>query len=293
MENLTPDLLFVKKLLTYHVQVLGLLGARWFGFFFIFPLVVWAQIPPMVISVWAFVFALPLMPGVSAALSETNLTIWPITSPSVVNDLVSVLDKKQGTLIVLKEFVLGIMLGFFPSVFFFGFIIVGEVIDQARGDLGGRSGDGGALSMTNAGSILFIVGAGLFIASGEFLSVIRLFMTSYEVWPMFELTNFITPEKLYYFLEMSMKMLFSISYMAVPFVVLMWSYDIQTAFQSRIDKKFQGQEYQFALKNFTFLAFMILYLKLTNLEQYNPSMTIATNFAVILEAGGHGAMNVR
>jgi hypothetical protein len=76
-------------------------------------------------------------------------------------------------------------------------------------------------------------------------------------------------------------------------VVLMWSYDIQTAFQARIDKKFQGQEYQFALKNFTFLAFMILYLKLTNLEQYNPSMSIATNFAVILEAGGHGAMNVR
>lgn len=293
MENITPDIVIFQKLISYHVQILGLLGSRWFGFFFIFPLIIWAQIPPMIISVWAFVFALPLMPGMASALSETNLTIWPVTSPEVVSELISVLEKKQGTLIVLKEFVLGMMLGFFPSVFFFGFIIVGEVADQVRGDLGGRSADGGPLPMTDTGLILFITGSGLFLASGEFLNLIRLFMTSYEVWPIFELSNFLTPEKIKFFLETSMQMLFSMSYMVVPFVVLMWSFDIQTAFQARIDKKFQAQEYQFALKNFTFLAFMILYLKITDLGQYNPTMSIVTNFSVLLEAGGHGEMNVR
>lgn len=293
MENITPDILIFQKLVSYHMQILGLLGSRWFGFFFIFPMIVWAQIPPMIISVWAFVFALPLMPGMASALSETNLTIWPVTSPEVADSLLSILEKKQGTLIVLKEFVLGLMLGFFPSVFFFGFIIVGEVADQVRGDLGGRSAEGGPLSMTDTGLILFLVGSGLFLSSGEFLNLIRLFMTSYEVWPIFELSNFLTPDKIKYFLETSMKMLYSMSYMVIPFVVLMWSFDIQTAFQARIDKKFQAQEYQFALKNFTFLAFMILYLKLTDLAQYTPAMTIVTNFAVLLEAGGHGAMNVR
>lgn len=293
MENITPDLLTVKKMLTYHVQILGLLGARWFGFFFIFPIIVWAQIPPMIISIWAFVFAMPLMPGMAAALSESNLSIWPVTSPEVVSELMSVLEKKQGTLIVLKEFILGLMVGFFPSIFFFGFIIVGELIDQTRGDIGGRSADGGSLPMTDAGTIFFLVGSGLFLASGEFINVIRLFMSSYEVWPLFELSNFITPEKIFYFLDLSMKMLFTMSYMAIPFVVLMWSYDIQTAFQARMDKKFQAQEYQFALKNFTFLAFIIVYLEYTNLAQYNPSMTIVTNFAVLLEAGGHGAIHGR
>ena len=293
MENITPDILVVHKLLSYHVQILGLLSARWYGFFFIFPLIVWAQIPPTAISVWAFVFAMPLMPGMAAVLSETNLSIWPVTSPQVADELLSILEKKQGTLIVLKEFLLGIMIGFFPSVYFFGFIIVGEIVDQARGDIGGKSGGGGGLEMTNAGTIFFLVGSGLFLASGEFLNVIRMFMTSYEVWPIFELTNFITPEKIYYYLELSMKMLFSMSYMAIPFVVLMWSFDIQTAFQTRMDQKFQAQEYQFALKNFTFLAFMILYLNISDTAQYNPTMSIVTNFAVILEAGGHGEMNGR
>jgi type III secretory pathway component EscT len=273
------------------VQILGLSSARWYGFFFIFPLIIWAQIPPLAISIWAFVFAFPLMPGMTAALSESNLTIWPVTSPEVANHLLSVLQKKQGTLIVLKEFLLGVMIGFFPSVYFFGFVIVGELIDQSRGDIGGKSGGGGGLEMTDAGKILFITGSALFLASGEFLNVIRMFMTSYEVWPMFELTNFITPEKIYYYLELSMKMLFSMSYMAIPFVVAMWSFDIQSAFQARMDKKFQAQEYQFALKNFTFLAFMILYLNISDTAQYNPTMSIATNFAVIMEAGGHAPMS--
>ncbi|MFT6071638.1 MAG: type III secretory pathway component EscT [Alphaproteobacteria bacterium] len=293
MEDAVPDLLIVQKLLSYHVQIIGLLGARWFGFFFIFPIIIWAQVPPMTISVWAFVFTFPLLPGMASALSESNITIWPITSPEVADKLVGILERKLGTLILLKEFMIGVMLGFFPAIFFFGFIMVGEIADQARGDIGGKSADGGALPMTDSGTILFMAGSTLFLTSGEFINVIRLFMMSYEVWPLFEISNFMTAEKMYYFLEVAMKMLFSMSYLAIPFVLLMWSYDIQTAFQARTDKKFQAQEYQFALKNFTFLAFMILYLKTTDLGQYNPTMSIATNFSVLLEAGGHGAMHGR
>jgi type III secretory pathway component EscT len=293
MENSIPDLLIFKKLITYHVQIIALSGARWYGFFFIFPIIIWAQAPPMTFSVWAFVFSFPLLPGMASALSESNVTIWPITSPEVADKLLSILEKKVSTVIMLKEFLIGIMLGFFPSIYFFGLIIVGEIADMTRGDIGGKSAGEGPLPMTSAGTILFLIGSALFMASGEFSKVIQLFMMSYEVWPLFEVSNFMTPDKLYYFLEMSMRMMFSMSYLGIPFVILMWSYDIQTTFQTKTDKKFQAQEYQFALKNFTFLAFIILYLKMTDLAQYNPVLSIATNFTVLLEAGGHGAMHVR
>jgi|GEM_PF-6677050 len=285
--------LAVIKLFTYHVQIIGLLGARWYGFFFIFPIFIWAQVPPMTMSVWAFVFTFPLLPGMASALSETNITLWPVTSPQVAGQLISTLESKIGTAIMIKEFLIGVMLGLFPAIFFFAFIMVGEISDQARGDIGGKSAGGGPLPMTDCGTILFLTGAAMFVSTGELLNVIQLFMMSYEVWPLFEISNFLTAEKIYYFLEMTMRMFFSLSYLAVPFVVLMWSYDIQTAFQARTDKKFQGQEYQFALKNFTFLAFMILYLKTTDLVKYNTTLSVATNFAVLLEAGGNGAMHVR
>jgi type III secretory pathway component EscT len=291
MENITPDLLEFKKLLTFHTQIIFFSGARWLGFFFIFPLIVWAQIPAMVISVLGFVLALPILPGVAAALSESNLVIWPIVSPDVAAKLMSVLERKQGTMIILKEFMLGMMLGFFPSAFFYGFVMVGEIADQARGDIGGRSADGGQIPMTDAGIILYLVGAATFIASGEFLNVIKLLFMSYETWPLFELSNFITPEKIHFYLDMSMRMMFSTIYMGLPFVVLMWSYDIQTAYQAKTDKKFQAQEYQFALKNFTFIFFMILYLKHNELGQYHPTMSIATNFAAIIEGGGREVIN--
>lgn len=293
MENMIPDLLVFKKLIGYHVIVMGLCAVRWFGFFFIFPIIIWAQLPPMLTLLWAAIFSLPLLPGMSSALAESNLFVWPVTSPEMVTELMSILERKQSSFIALKEFIIGIMLGLFPSVFFFGFIIVGEMADTARGDIGGRSADGGSLPMTDTGTIIFISGAGLFITSGEFYQVIQLFMRSYEVWPVFELANFITPEKIYFFLEMSLRMMFSMIHMAIPFIVLMWSFDIQTAFQARTDKKFQAQEYQFALKNFTFLAFFILYLQTTTLVGYNPTFSISTNFAVLLEAGGHGEMHGR
>lgn len=293
MENAIPDLLVFKKLLGFHVHVLGLCAPRWFGFFFIFPIMIWAQVPPMLTLLWAVIFSLPLLPGMTAALSESTMYVWPNTSPDAINNMASVLESKSTTFIALKEFIIGVMLGLFPATFFFGFILVGEIADQARGDIGGKSAGGGPLSMTSTGTILFITGSALFLTTGEFFHVIQLFMKSYEIWPVFELENFLTREKIYFFLELSLKMLFSTTYMAVPFVVLMWSYDIQTAFQARTDKKFQGQEYQFALKNFTFMAFFIIYLKTTTLAQYNPTLTISTNFAILLEAGGHGEMHGR
>ena len=289
MDEMTAQYLLFQKLMSFHVQVISLCSLRWMGFFFIFPIFLWANVPPMITMVWAFMFSLPVLPGMAAVLSESNLTIWPITSPDVAADMLSILERKQTTVIMLKEFLLGAMLGFFPSAFFFGFVLIGEMIDQARGDLGARSAEGAGLSMTNCGTILFLTGSIIFFSSGEFLNLIRLIYRSYEVWPLFDLSGFLTPERLYFFLLLSLQMLYGTIKMGLPFLVLMWSFDIQTLYQTKIDKKFQAQDYQPAIKNFTFIFFFIFYLSMSDLEQYNPTLSITSNFAVILEGGGgHG-----
>lgn len=289
MPEMTASFLEFEKLMTFYVQAVALTGTRFWGVFFIFPLFVWAGVPPIVTSMWAFAFALPALPAMVSVLAETNLMVWPISANSMdAAKLLSAIERYQVTIINLKEFMLGVMLGFFPASFFYGFIIAGELIDQARGDIGGRSAGGGNLQMTNCGQIFFLAGSILFLASGEFLHFIKLIYRSYEVWPLFELSGFLTAGKLFYFLELSIMMLYSMVKVGVPFLIVMWSFDIQSLYQVKTDKKFQAQEYQHALKNFIFIFFFIYYLQLTDNEQYSPTLAIASNFAVILEAGGSG-----
>ena len=294
MPEMTGGYLEFQKLMTFYVQVIALSSTRFWGLFFIFPIFVWANIPPMITMVWAFTFALPALPGMASVLFESNLMIWPITSAQLhASEVLSVLERKQTTIINLKEFLLGAMLGFFPASFFYGFILVGEMIDQARGDIGGKSAGGGSLEMTNCGTILFLTGAMLFFASGEFSQFIKLIYRSYEVWPLYELSGFLTPQRLYFFLELSLSMIYAMAKMGLPFLILMWSFDIQSLYQVKIDKKFQAQDYQPALKNFLFIFFFIFYLNHSDNEQYNPTMGITSNFAVILEGASYGVINVR
>lgn len=289
MPELTGEYIQFQKMMSFYVQAVALTGVRFWGVFFIFPLFVWAGVPPIVTSVWAFSLALPALPAMISVLMETNLMIWPISAQSMnAHELLSAIERHQSLMISMKEFLLGAMLGFFPASFFYGFIIAGELIDQARGDIGGRSSGGGNLQMTNCGQIFFLAGSILFLASGEFMHFIKLIYRSYEVWPLFELSGFLTPGKLYFFLELSIMMLYSMIKVGIPFLIIMWSFDIQSLYQVKTDKKFQAQEYQHALKNFIFIFFFIYYLQLTDNEQYNPTLAITSNFAVILEAGGAG-----
>ena len=296
MDETTGSFIQFQKLITFYVQVIALTTMRFWGVFFIFPIFIWANVPPMITMVWAFCFALPALPAMMSVLFESNIFAWPITSASLnASEALSVLERKQVTLINLKEFCLGALLGFFPAAFFYGFIIIGEVIDQARGDIGGKSSSGGSLEMTSCGTILFLVGSILFFASQEFLHFITLIYRSYEVWPLYEISGFLTFQRMYFFLELSMQLMFSTIYMALPFLILMWAFDVQSLYQTKMDKKFQGQDYQPALKNALFILFFIFYLNYTDNAQYNPTLTISSNFSAVLEAGNHstGFQDVR
>ncbi|MEM6602811.1 MAG: flagellar biosynthetic protein FliR [Pseudomonadota bacterium] len=290
MDPLTGDFLIFEKMMTFYVQAVTLSTMRFWGVFFIFPLFVWAGIPPIVTMTLAFCFSLPALPGMVSVLSESNINIWPLTSPQIdETQIFSGFKRYNTTLISLKEFLLGVMLGFFPAAFFYGLIVVGELVDQSRGDIGGRSNSGGNLQMTNCGTIFFLCGATLFVISGEFLHFIRLIYRSYEVWPLFEISGFITPERMYFYLELSINMLYSMIKIGIPFLIIMWSFDIQSLYQAKTDKKFQAQEYQQTLKNFVFIFFFIFYLSLTDNEKYGPTMAISSSFSMILEGGSHGA----
>lgn len=286
MDEITSKIVEFHTFMTFYVQIIALTSMRFWGIFFIFPIFVWAGVPPVITMVSAFCLSLPALPGMVDVLLETNFTIWPITSTHLeYKEFLTVIERKQTTIIGLKEFMLGAMLGFFPATFFYGFITAGEMIDQARGDIGGRSASGGNLQMTNCGQIFFLTGSSIFFASGDAIQFIRLIYHSYEVWPIFEISSFVTPERIYFFLELSLMMLFSMVKVGLPFLVIMWSIDIQTAYQTKTDKKFQAQEYQHAIKNFIFISFFIIYLTISDNEQYNPTVSISSTFSAILEGG--------
>ncbi len=284
MDESTALIIQFQKLMTYYVQIISLCAMRWAGVFFIFPIFVWAKLPPLYTLVWSVTLALPALPGMAAFLFESNLSIWPLNSRELDMGL-SILEKKQMTLLSVKEFMLGVILCLFPSAFFFGIMIVGEVLDQARGDLGARSNDGGELPMTNCALVLFMTGAGLFITSGEFITFIHLIYKSYEIWPVDELSGFLTLQKMYYFVVLSMSLVYQSLKIGIPFLVVMWSLDLVSMFQAKLDKKFQAQDYVPAIKNFIFLLFFIFYLKISDIERYNPTLAITSNFSAILEAG--------
>jgi type III secretion protein T len=283
MNEITADIETIQLMVGYHMIIASMCMARWLGFFFIFPLFLWLNIPMNFRAGFAFALSLPIWPMVSMHVLKSDAMVWPLVSTEAGLDF-SVFEKISVIPIMIKEFFLGILLGFFPAVFFFGFIITGELIDMVRGDLGARSGDDGQLSMTNAAMVLFLTGGTVFVYSGEFVKVIQLFYESYAIWQVQELDGFLSLAKMYHFIQVSLQIMYHTLMLALPFIVIIWSKDILTLFQAKMDKKFHAEDYSPAIKNLLFLGVLYVYLSFTLNYQYNPALSIAAGYSEIIHA---------
>ncbi len=100
--------------------------------------------------------------------------------------------------LIIKELIIGLIIGFVLGILFWAAQSFGMLIDNQRGASSAQSQDplGGDQS-TPFGSLFFQVTAMLFLASGGFASLVGIIAESYAIWPVFAPLPKLTSNALY------------------------------------------------------------------------------------------------
>jgi type III secretion protein T len=100
--------------------------------------------------------------------------------------------------IVIKELIIGVIIGFFLGILFWAAQSLGALIDNQRGASMAQGADPlSGEQLSPFGSLFFQFAAMLFFTSGAFTSFIGMLMESYAIWPIFEPMPALTGTALY------------------------------------------------------------------------------------------------
>ena len=116
-----------------------------------------------------------------AMLIVTMLIIVPMTLPTLPSGDMSAF---YAGALILKETFLGVLIGFFVSIAFWGIAIAGELIDLQRGaTAGGIFNPMLGAQESPVGSLFLRISSYMFFATGGFLSFFGVLFESYRVYP--------------------------------------------------------------------------------------------------------------
>jgi type III secretion protein T len=216
-------------------------AARFIGLATVFPLFSWLNISFTVRFAFSAAMALPLLQMVLDAPELKSAPAW------------------QLSVLVAKEFVIGIVIGLVAGVPFWLAQSAGEVIDTYRGSSAGNLFDPSLTTETSELGTAFILAAlALFVWSGGFTSLIAVIMGSYAVWPPFE--AFPTPK-----IDQARAVAAIVGQnlegaigMASVMLLCLFTAELALGFMSRSARQFQVFELSMAFKNLFFAVLMPL-----------------------------------
>ena len=150
-------------------------------------------------------------------------------------------DKIQfNLLILLKEVLLGTMVGYGIASVFWAVEAAGSFIDNQRG----ASMSSTLNPMTNSDSLplgIFLLNtiAWVFFASGGFLTILLIFITSYKFWPLWSFVPIINPQIVPLFLDVLDKMMYMALMLASPIILTMFFSELGLALANRFAPQLQ------------------------------------------------------
>jgi len=208
------------------------------------------------------VFASQVMSGLvrNGVAASLVLFIWPV----VANDAPSEgLDGLTASALLLKEVMIGFLIGFGAAVLFWAIESAGYFIDNQRGATMASSIDPLTGSQTSPFGILFVQAITvMFFASGGFAVFLGALYGSYQLWPVFSFFPSMGPEGISYFLSVADRILSLAVLFAAPVVIAMFLSELALGLISRFAPQLNVFFLAMPVKSAVGLLVLILYIGL-------------------------------
>ena len=218
--------------------------ARALGMIIVTPAFVRLGLTGLIRSGVALAISIPAIPGILNSL----LAQGPMTSLLV-------------TGLIIKELVVGIIIGIAFGIPFWGAEVAGDLVDLQRGSTSAQLIDPLQASETSIAGTLFVLALiALFFMSGGFLLLIDGFYKSFEIWPAFKFAPVLNVEAVPALLAVLDRIMQTALLLISPVVLALLLADIMLAYLSRMSPQLHVFDLSLAVKNFLFSLLMVLYI---------------------------------
>jgi type III secretion protein T len=235
--------------------------ARALGMIVITPAFVRLGLTGLIRSGVAIAIALPLIPSFTATLAEgESLSTVVMTG------------------LILKEVVLGIIMGVVLGIPFWAAEVAGDLVDLQRGSTSAQLVDPlQATETTIAGTLFVLALVALFFKSGGFSLLADTYYRSYEVWPVTSFAPALGSGSAEAVLAILDRVMQIGVLLIAPIVLALLIADLMLAYLSRMSPQLHVFDLSLAIKNLLFAILIVLYLNY--LLQY-----MVAEFAVLRDA---------
>jgi type III secretion protein T len=179
------------------------------------------------------VFSQPIFPAMirNGVMVMLSLTLLPLTKEQLSG---ITLDIPMMALLIFKEAILGLLLGYSMSLPFWAARGAGLVLDMQRGAMTGMFFSPTIGNMVSPlGNLLAQLAITLVFTSGGFMLLLHTLMLSYQVWPLDKFLPELTPETAIYFVKQLDTLMYTTLLIAGPFIGIMLIIDIGTGLVGR------------------------------------------------------------
>jgi type III secretion protein T len=189
----------------------------------------------------AVVLAIPLIPMIAAHLGDEQLGLGLIAA------------------LLLKEVVVGLVVGLVLAVPLYAAEAAGDILDQTRGSSQATLSDAAGTQTSLTGTLLVLIIIALYFASGCFDLTLRGIYDSYGIWPVRRLLPLFSREAGGLLLSLLDAMITTGLMLVGPIVVALLLVDLLFALVARAAPSLQPFYLSMTVKNFVFALMLVLY----------------------------------
>lgn len=165
------------------------------------------------------------------------------------------------TLMILKEVLLGFMMGYGIASIFWAVEAAGSFIDNQRGaSMSSTMNPTTSSDSLPFGIFLLNTVAWVFFVSGGFLTLLLILLTSYKFWPIWSFTPIINPDIVPLFLGILDKMIYMALMLASPIILTMFFSELGLALTNRFAPQLQVFFLAMPIKSGVAFFIMVLYV---------------------------------
>lgn len=230
----------ILEFLQLHAEWTVLAIARPYGFTLIFYAFAWGKVNAGIIRMgFAMAIAMPSIDSIPPNSSVHDLE-WPYMA------------------LLLKEMLLGFILGIFASIPLASSVAAGGIIDIYRGAMTGSPDPAGG-EMPPVANLLAVISLWVFAALGGFYVVAQLIYASYEIWPAVEpLPRMIASSGV--LLEFVGKIVLAALVLAGPMLAVLFFSDVIHLISTKFGKQINVSHLAFSSKNLLMIIILPVYL---------------------------------
>lgn len=214
--------------------------------------------------------------GVAASLA---LFVWPIIA---VDAPTVPLDMLTASALLLKEVMIGFLIGFGAAVLFWAMESAGYFIDNQRGATMASSIDPLTGSQTSPFGVLFVQAITvIFFVGGGFIVLLGALYGSYQLWPVFSFLPSMGPEAIPYFLSVADRILALAVLFAAPVIIAMFLSELALGLISRFAPQLNVFFLAMPVKSAVGLLILILYVGVMLSDFGALFQDVPTHFSIL------------